>query len=138
MFGLFENKKAKAMRDETLRTIEHANLLSQKDRSKVAKNLFNHIIKCINEIDGVAPGDKLDNIMKKQLQNATKLRQKNVTHLEERNPKWIEFALLESFLIMNSGMLGSKLAGESIIVGNWCRENMSETELNKLEKKIKK
>ena len=33
-------------------------------------------------------------------------------------------------------MLGSKLAGESIIVGNWCRENMSEAELNKLEKKI--
>ena len=137
MFGLFENKKAKAMRDETLRTIEHANLLSQKDRNKVAKNLFNHIIKCINEIDGIAPGDKLDNIMKKQLQNATKQRQKNVTHLEERNPKWIEFALLESFLIMNSGMLGPKLASESIIVGNWCRENMSETDLKKLEKKMK-
>ena len=40
MFGLFENKQGKALVAETLRTIEHADLLSAKDKNKVAKNIY--------------------------------------------------------------------------------------------------
>ena len=66
MFGLFENKQGKALVAETLRTIEHADLLSAKDKNKVAKNVFTKIIKAINEIDGVPLGPKLDKIMQTQ------------------------------------------------------------------------
>ena len=87
MFGLFENKQGKALVAETLRTIEHADLLSAKDKNKVAKNVFTKIIKAINEIDGVPLGPKLDKIMQKQIQDATKQRQKQITAKEEKNPK---------------------------------------------------
>ena len=138
VFGLFEKKEAKLIRAEAIRTLEHADLLSDKDRTKVAKSLFTKVIKCIAQIDGVPPGPKLDKIMKKQLSDATKERQKNITHLDESNPKWIESALLESFLMMNSGIFGSKLSQDSILIGNWCRENMSQKDLEKLEKKLSK
>ena len=136
VFGLFEKKEAKLIRAEAIRTLEHANMLSDKDRTKVAKNLFTKVIKCISQIDGVPQGPKLDQIIKKQLSDATKQRQKNVTPLEESNPKWIESALLESFLMMNSGVYGSKLSKDSILIGNWCRENMSQKDLEKFEKKL--
>ena len=136
MFGIFENKGAKLIRAETIRTLEHADLLNDKVKNKIAKSLFTKVIKCIREIDGVTPGPKLDKIMKKQLSDATKQRQKNISNLEERNPKWIESALLESFLMMNSGVYGAKLAKDSILVGNWCRENMSQKDIEKFEKKM--
>ncbi len=138
MFGLFENKQGKALVAETLRTIEHADLLSTKDKNKVAKNVFTKIIKAINEIDGVPHGPKLDKIMQRQIQDATKQRQKQITADEERNPKWIETALFESFLLMNCGKFGEKISKQSIIVGGWCRENMTQAELNKFEKKLPK
>tara|TARA_Y100000294_G_C8403208_1_gene275670 strand:- start:253 stop:672 length:420 start_codon:yes stop_codon:yes gene_type:complete len=136
VFGIFENKGAKLIRAETLRTLEHADLLSDKDKNKIAKNLFTKLIKYIGEVDGIPPGPKLESIIKKQLSNATKQRQKNITHQEERNPKWIESALLESFLMMNSGVYGAKLAKDSILIGNWCRENMSQKEIEKFENKF--
>ena len=138
MFGLFENKQGKALVAETLRTIEHADLLSAKDKNKVAKNVFTKIIKAINEIDGVPLGPKLDKIMQKQIQDATKQRQKQITAKEEKNPKWIETALFESFLLMNSGKFGQKISKQSIVIGSWCRENMTEVELKKFEKKLPK
>ena len=108
------------------------------DKNKVAKNVFTKIIKAINEIDGVSLGPKLDKIMQKQIQDATKQRQKQITAKEERNPKWIETALFESFLLMNCGKFGEKISKQSIIVGGWCRENMTQAELNKFEKKLPK
>ena len=50
MFGLFENKQGRALVSETLRTIEHADLLSTKDKNKVAKNVFTKIIKANPDI----------------------------------------------------------------------------------------
>ena len=138
VFGLFEKKEAKLIRSEAIRTLEHADMLSDKDRTKVAKSLFTKLIKCISQIDGVPQGPRLDKIIKKQLSDATKQRQKNITRLEESNPKWIEAALLESFLMMNSGVYGSKLSQDSILIGNWCRENMSQKDLEKFEKQISK
>ena len=40
--------------------------------------------------------------------------------------------------MMNSGIFGSKLSQDSILIGNWCRENMSQKDLEKLEKKLSK
>ena len=54
-----------------------------------------------------------------------------------QNPKWMEVALHESYLLMNCGKFGKKLAKEAILVIYWCRKNLSEKEINSIVKKAK-
>ena len=49
----------------------------------------------------------------------------------------MEVALHESYLLMNCGKFGKKLAKEAILVIYWCRKNLSEKEINSIVKKAK-
>lgn len=137
MFGLFENKQGKMLIQETLRTINKAEEnLTVKKKQIISKKIIYQIFECIKEIEGTpAPSADLDKIIKKQVYNATKNRQK-VTTVNEETPQWIEAALIESFVIANAGSYGKKASLEvGQIVMQWCRENMSEKDLDAFEKK---
>ena len=137
MFGLFESKIAKQIRAVTVKTIAQANELSPEVRNKIAKKVLDRILKYISEIDGVPLGAKLNNIMQNQIDEIGIERRKNVSNMEHKNPKWMEAALIESFLHMNSGKFGKKIATEATVVTYWCRMNISQTDYKKLGKKYK-
>ena len=130
MFGLFESKEAKLIREETKRTISNADtLFDEKERKDIAKKVFYKTCKCIAEIDGLGLGPKRDEIMRNQMQEAKLERQSNVTEKKDANPKWMVAALVESYLMMNSGVYGKKLGEEAIMIQYWCRSNLSEKEV---------
>ena len=138
MFGLFENKQGKMLIQETLRTINKAEEnLTVKKKQIISKKIIYQIFECIKEIEGTpAPSAELDKIIKKQVYNATKNRQK-VTTVNEETPQWIEAALIESFVIANSGSYGKKASLEvDQIVMQWCRENMTQKDSIALEKQF--
>ena len=76
VFGLFGNNEGKQLLDETMRTLEAADQLSDKNKKIVAKYVFSETIKAIKEIEGLPmPSPKVDKIILKQINQATKKRQ---------------------------------------------------------------
>ena len=138
IFGLFGNSQGKSLLKETLRTLEKADELSDKNKKIVAKYVFSETIKAIKEIDGLpAPSPKLDKIILKQINQATKKRQQAISKLEDKDPKWVKTALVESFLLANCGKFGEKIMWSTITpIQEWVRQNLSDKEIQKFEKKF--
>ena len=138
VFGLFGNNEGKQLLDETIRTLDAADQLSDKNKKIVAKYVFSETIKAIKEIEGLPmPSPKVDRIILKQINQATKKRQKAISKLEDKDPKWLKTALVESFLLANCGKYGEKIMWSTMTpIQEWIRENLSEKELKQFEKKF--
>ena len=138
VFGLFGNNEGKQLLDETIRTLDAADQLSDKNKKIVAKYAFSETIKAIKEIEGLPiPSPKVDKIILKQINQATKKRQKAISKLEDKDPKWLKTALVESFLLANCGKYGEKIMWSTMTpIQEWIRENLSEKELKQFEKKF--
>jgi len=138
VFGLFGNNEGKQLLDETMRTLEAADQLSDKNKKIVAKYVFSETIKAIKEIEGLpVPSPKVDKIIVRQINRATKKRQKAISKLESRDPKWLKTALVESFLLANCGKYGEKIMWSTMTpIQEWIRENLSDKELKQFEKKF--
>lgn len=138
IFGLFGNNEGKALLKETIRTLDKADQLSDKNKKIVAKYVFAETIKSIKEIEGVpAPSSKLDKIILKQINQATKKRQHSISKLEDKDPKWVKTALVESFLLANCGKFGEKIMWSTITpIQEWVRQNLSDKDINQFEKKF--
>jgi len=138
VFGLFGNNEGKQLLDETIRTLDAADQLSDKNKKIVAKYVFSETIKAIKEIEGLPiPSPKVDKIILKQINQATKKRQKAISKLEDKDPKWLKTALVESFLLANCGKYGKKIMWSTMTpIQEWIRENLSEKELKQFEKKF--
>ena len=138
VFGLFGNNEGKQLLDETIRTLDAADQLSDKDKKVIAKYVFSETIKAIKEIEGLPiPSPKVDKIILKQINQATKKRQKAISKLEDKDPKWLKTALVESFLLANCGKFGEKIMWSTITpIQEWVRQNLSDKEIQKFEKKF--
>ena len=138
VFGLFGNNEGKQLLDETIRTLDAADQLSDKNKKIAAKYVFSETIKAIKEIEGLPiPSPKVDKIILKQINQATKKRQKAISKLEDKDPKWLKTALVESFLLANCGKYGEKIMWSTMTpIQEWIRENLSEKELKQFEKKF--
>ena len=138
VFGLFGNNEGKQLVDETIRTLDAADQLSDKNKKIIAKYVFSETIKAIKEIEGLPiPSPKVDKIILKQINQATKKRQKAISKLEDKDPKWLKTALVESFLLANCGKYGEKIMWSTMTpIQEWIRENLSEKELKQFEKKF--
>ena len=132
IFGLFGNSQGKSLLKETIRTLEKADELSEKDKKIVAKYVFSETIKAVKEIEGLpAPSPKLDKIILKQI------NQQAISKLEDKDPKWVKTALVESFLLANCGKFGEKIMWSTITpIQEWVRQNLSDKEIQKFEKKF--
>ena len=138
VFGLFGNNEGKQLLDETMRTLEAADKLSDKNKKIVAKYVFSETIKAIKEIEGLPiPSAKVDKIIVRQINQATKKRQKAISKLEDKDPNWLKTALVESFLLANCGKYGEKIMWSTMTpIQEWTRENLTDKELKQFEKKF--
>ena len=138
VFGLFGNNEGKQLLDETMRTLEAADQLSDKNKKIVAKYVFSETIKAIKEIEGLPiPSAKVDKIIVRQINQATKKRQKAISKLEDKDPNWLKTALVESFLLANCGKYGEKIMWSTMTpIQEWTRENLTDKELKQFEKKF--
>tara|TARA_B100000579_G_scaffold375785_1_gene340808 strand:+ start:96 stop:521 length:426 start_codon:yes stop_codon:yes gene_type:complete len=138
VFGLFGNNEGKELLNETIRTLDAADQLSDKNKKVVAKYVFSETLKAIKEIEGLPiPSPKVDKIILKQINQATKKRQQAISKLEDKDPKWLKTALVESFLLANCGKYGEKIMWSTITpIQEWVRENLSDKELKQFEKKF--
>ena len=138
VFGLFGNNEGKALLNETIRTLDAADQLSDKNKKVVAKYVFSETIKAVKEIEGLPiPSPKVDKIILKQINQATKKRQQAISKLEDKDPKWLKTALVESFLLANCGQYGEKIMWSTITpIQEWIRQNLSDKELKQFEKKF--
>lgn len=139
IFGLFENKQGKLLIKEAARTLDSADGLEEQDKKSIANFLIEKMIKSMKEIEGLAvPSSKLDEILKKQVNEATRMRQGAKSILEDDDPNWLKAAILESFLQANTGHFGKKASRETIfLITHWIRENISEKDYEKLGNKFK-
>ena len=138
VFGLFGNNEGKELLKETIRTLEAADQLSEKDRKSVAKYVFAESIKSVQEIEGLPiPSSKVDKIILRQIDQATRKRQKAISKLEDKDPKWIKTALVEGFLLANCGKYGEKIMFSTVTpIPEWIRQNLSDKEFKQFEKKF--
>jgi len=134
MFGLFESKEAKFWRDETNRTLNDARQrFDASERKKISINVLKRILQTLKDINDLDQKSKKE-IMFKLVDEVAKKRRNNINELEYDNIKWVEDAMVESYLNMYSGTFGKKLAREAVMIIYWCRTNLSENEINKLVK----
>ena len=134
IFGLFESKEAKFWRDETNRTLNDARQrFDASERKKISINVLKRILQTLKDIENLDQKTKKE-IMFKLIDEVAKKRRNNINELEYDNIKWVEDAMVESYLNMYSGTFGKKLARESVMVIYWCRTNLSENEIDKLIK----
>ena len=137
MFGLFESKEAKLIREDTKRTISNADSqFNEKQQKEIAKRVFSKICKYISEIDGLGLGSKRDEIMRNQMNEIKLERQNNIDEKEFGNPEWMVAALVESYLMMNSGAYGKKLGKEAENIMYWCRAKLSDKEIQDILSKF--
>ena len=132
IFGLFESKEAKFWRDETKRTLNDARQrFDVSERKKISINVLERILQTLKDTENLDQKTKKE-IMFELIDEVAKKRRNNVNELEYDNIKWVEDAMVESYLNMYSGTFGKKLAREAVMVIYWCRTNLSENEINKL------
>jgi uncharacterized protein YpuA (DUF1002 family) len=132
MFGLFENKQAKFWRQETKDTLVQAdNNFDNLGRKKIAAGLLTRIFKSIQQLEGLSNQEKKE-ITFDQIDAVARERRENINDQQFHNPTWMEVALFESWLNMNSGVFGKKLAQEAVMVIYWARSNLSEQEINRI------
>ena len=75
-------------------------------------------------------------ILFEQIEEVAKKRRGNINELKYDNIKWNEEAMVECYLNMYCGYFGKKLAREAVMVIYWCRQNLTEKEINKIIKKV--
>jgi hypothetical protein len=132
MFGLFESKQAKFWRQETKDTLIQAdNNFDDLTRKIIAAGLLRRIFQSIQELEGMSDHKKKE-ITYNQIEDVARERRENINEQQFHNPQWIEVALFESWLNMNSGDFGKKLAQEAVMVIYWARSNLSDREIDKI------
>ena len=83
------------------------------------------------------PSSKVDKIILRQIDQATRKRQKAISKLEDKDPKWIKTALVESFLLANCGKYGEKIMFSTVTpIQEWIRQNLSDKDFKQFEKKF--
>ena len=136
MFGLFESKEAKFWRQETINTLKQAdNNFNDHERKQISKLLLLKILKTIKRYEGLSNGEKRE-VVKIQMDEVGKLRRENNNERQFYDPKWIEYALLESFIHMNSGAYGKKLGKEAVMIIYWARSNLSDNEIDDIVNEV--
>jgi hypothetical protein len=138
MFGLFKNIKSKLAKSELESTLKNADRLEQNDRFLIAYRIANQMATFMQQLKGLpVPSNEVDIILKSQLKEVETRRRSAITSLGEKNPQWVEAALLESFLVGLSGIFGKKVSDEMILlIMSWLKKNMSEKEFRKIFDKI--
>jgi hypothetical protein len=138
MFGLFKNIKSKLAKSELESTLKNADRLEQNDRFLIAYRIANQMATFMQQLKGLpVPSNEVDIILKSQLKEVATRRRSAITSLGEKNPQWVEAALLESFLVGLSGIFGKKVSDEMILlIMSWLKKNMSEKEFRKIFDKI--
>lgn len=132
MFGLFENKQAKFWRQETKDTLVKAdNNFNSLERKKIATGLLTRIFKSIQELEGLSDRE-IKEAAFDQIDAVARERRENINQQQFHNLIWMEVALFESWLNMNSGVFGKKLAKEAVMVIYWARSNLSDQEINEI------
>ena len=136
IFGLFENKQGRAMREETANTIAEADSLEKKDKKKIAKFVLLKIIEYMKEIEGLPiPSPELDEVMKRHGAEAMQMRRAAISELGAKDPDWLKAAILESFLLGNTGTYGKKISQDILaMIMQWVQINAPE-DYKKYEKK---
>jgi hypothetical protein len=140
----FGKSKSQQMVDETKRTIKTANQLSDEDRHTSAKFIIEKLIKLILQSEGLkitASFKKLTNneydasykkMIEEHLTFATSMRQNSISEKQERDPKWIQACLLESYIIAKSDFIEDKEEQEiSDLISFWIEENLTKEEWEK-------
>ena len=137
----FNKSKSQQMVEETIKTIEIANRLNDKDKHSSAKFIIDKITKLILESEGlkiIAPMKKqtaseyenaYQEMIKKHLSFATSMRQNSISSMKEKDPKWIQACLLESYIIAKSDFVEDKEEAEiSDLISNWIEDNLTKEE----------
>ena len=140
----FKKNKSQQMMEETKKTIEAANNLSDEDRHKSAKFIIEKLVKLILEGEGLkitATMDKqtakeYDDDYKKMINEhlffATSMRQNSISSMQEKDPKWIQACLLESYVIAKSDIIDEKEEIEiSDLIASWTENNLTKEEWKK-------
>ena len=136
IFGLFENKQGRAMREETANTIAEADSLEKKDKKKIAKFVLLKIMEFMKEIEGLPkPSPEMDEVFKRHGTKAMQMRRAAMSSLGSKDPDWLKAAILESFLLGNTGTYGKKISQDILaMIMQWVQINAPE-DYKKYEKK---
>jgi len=136
IFGLFKNKQGRAFREETANTIADADSLEKKDKKKIAKFVLLKITEYMKEVEGLPiPSPELDEVIKRHGAKAMQMRRAAMSELGSKDPDWLKAAILESFILGNTGTYGKKICEDILsMIMQWIQINAPE-DYDKYEKK---
>ena len=139
--GIKQNLIAKIFGDrmltETKRTLTKAYGLEKKEKELIAKFLLKKIIEYIGEIEGLpARSREMDEIIKRQGNEATSMRQSAISFLEDNDPKWLQAAILENFSFALYGSLGKERNKYALtLIFEWIEDSVPD-DYKKYKKKL--
>ena len=136
IFGLFENKKGRAFREETANTLADADSLEKKDKKSIAEFVLLKIVEYMKEVEGLPiPSPELDEVFKRHGAEAKEMRYAAMSELGSKDPDWLKAAILESFILGNTRTYGKKICEDILaMIMQWIQKNAPE-DYKKYEKK---
>ena len=136
IFGLFENKKGRAFREETANTLADADSLEKKDKKSIAEFVLLKIVEYMKEVEGLPiPSPELDEVFKRHGSEAKQMRHAAMSELGSKDPDWLKAAILESFILGNTRTYGKKICEDILaMIMQWIQKNAPE-DYKKYEKK---
>ena len=125
------------MLTETKRTLTKAHGLEKKEKKLIAKFLLKKITEYIGEIEGLpARSREMDEIIKRQGNEATTMRQLAISPLEDNDPNWLQAAILENFNFALYGSLGKERSKYALtFIFEWI-EDSAPDDYKKYKKKL--
>ncbi|MDE0035845.1 MAG: hypothetical protein OXU75_22290 [Deltaproteobacteria bacterium] len=111
--------------DDASRTIRAVRQLPRDVQFQIAKSVFDEVMASVQEIEATAPGSDRDAIVRLQLVDA---RARRYTALRQgaedwSDPEWARTALIENWLMANSGTLGEEAFKEiDGLLMQWLRQ----------------
>ena len=135
--NLIAKRFGEDMLTETKRTLTKAYGLEKKEKKLIAKFLLKKITEYIGEIEGLpARSREMDEIIKRQGNEATTMRQLAISPLEDNDPNWLQAAILENFNFALYGSLGKERSKYALtFIFEWI-EDSAPDDYKKYKKKL--
>ena len=81
----------------------------------------------MKEIEGLPkPSPEMDEVFKRHGTKAMQMRRAAMSALGSKDPDWLKAAILESFLLGNTGTYGKNIPGYLAMIMQWVQINVPE------------
>ncbi len=140
MFGWLKKRSLTSLIiSDTEKTLNEVRTLSEAAQRVIAVNVYKEVVRANKEIEGT-PGpssQERDQVIRDQLNRAKAARHRALSRgaKNSADPDWAEAAIIESWLMANSGALGRKASDEIVgLITPWLQSVLRDSDFDEIKK----